>query len=70
MSGFRIAPLDRDDEWAVALVRLSDGVVVGWFQTAERALLAADNGGEPPAPPIEARAPAYDDQLDMFGGRA
>jgi hypothetical protein len=69
MTGFRIEPLDRDDDWTCELVRESDGVVVGWFKTAERAQAAADNGGEPPAPPVEER-PFVEvvNQFDLFGG--
>lgn len=40
-------------------------------ETAEAvfAKAAADNGGLPPAPPVEERPVAkHDDQLDMFGG--
>jgi hypothetical protein len=69
MTGFRIDPLDRDDEWICQLVRESDGVVVGWFQTPERAQAAADNGGVSPVPPVEERnVVEVVDQFDLFGG--
>lgn len=63
---YRVEPTGRDDEWSWQVIRLSDGVVVGWFRSERTARAYADNGGEPllVEPPVQVAV----DQLDLFGG--
>lgn len=66
MTGYRIEPTGRDDECAFRVIRLEDGVIVGFHQTRERAQAFADQGAVPfvaePPPPVDL------DQMDLFGG--
>lgn len=69
MSGYRVEPSNRSDEWSWQTVRLEDGVVVGFHETQERAQAFADRGAEPEPVKITSR-PVEVDQFEMFGGRA
>lgn len=68
MTGFTIEPTGRDDEWTHQLVRLSDGVVVGFHETERRAQAFADRGAEPLPVEYTSRPVEHDDQFELFGG--